>query len=132
MPISITLSFHMLFFLLSCFGFIKTNKTTASSAVIKFIYKKGLLPSHNKNYTSMSESAYSYQKIKNWSRDFKLGKEFCKYPLTFPKIADTKENINLLHNMMLIDLRKRSCVLKSLHGTNVRRNSSASLKRRQR
>jgi hypothetical protein len=53
------------------------------------------------------DSTPSYQVVKNWSRDFKLGRESCEQPpgAGAPKTSVTKENIDLVHAVVLTDRR---------------------------
>lgn len=55
----------------------------------------------------LGDSAPSYQIIKTWSRDFKLGRETCKHaPGTgSPKTMVTHDDIDWVHNMILNDRR---------------------------
>jgi hypothetical protein len=51
----------------------------------------------------LGDSSSSYQVVKNWSRDFKLGRESCEQlpGAGAPKTSVTKENIDLVHAVVL-------------------------------
>jgi hypothetical protein len=55
----------------------------------------------------VTDSTPSYQVVKNWSRDFKLGRESCEQlpGAGAPKTSVTKENIDLAHAVVLTDRR---------------------------
>jgi hypothetical protein len=78
-------------------------------AVVKYLCKKGLSPQDNYKDTLkvLGDSTPSYQVIKNWSLDFKLRRESCKHApgAGAPKTAVTKENIDLVHDMVPTDRR---------------------------
>lgn len=80
-----------------------------SRAVIKYLCKKGLSPQeiHKDMREVLGEAAPSYQVVKNWSRDFKLGRESCEHApgAGHPKTVVTQDNIDLVHNMVLEDRR---------------------------
>jgi hypothetical protein len=75
--------------------------------VIKYLCKKGLTPQdiYKDMLEVLGDSTPSYQVIKNWSRDFKLGRESCEHApgAGAPKTVVTKENTDLVHDVVLTD-----------------------------
>jgi [histone H3]-lysine36 N-dimethyltransferase SETMAR len=77
--------------------------------VIKYLQKKGMTPTeiHQDILNVLGEDAISYQVVKNWSRQFKLGRESCEQAKGAgpPQTVITQENINLVHDLILKDRR---------------------------
>jgi [histone H3]-lysine36 N-dimethyltransferase SETMAR len=78
-------------------------------AVIKYLQKKGMTPKeiYEDMHGVLGDDGPSYQVVKNWSRDFKFGRNSCEHAPGAgpPKIVITPENINLVHDMVLKDRR---------------------------
>ncbi|XP_023224988.1 putative uncharacterized protein FLJ37770, partial [Centruroides sculpturatus] len=92
-------------------------------AVIKYLTKKGLTPSHIKADMDevLGESAPSYTTVKKWTALFKSGRESVKHDPRSgrPSTAVTEENIDKVHNLVLADRRLKTREIAETTGISV-------------